>query len=121
MVYDGTQRSDILTHTVVNGITKTKHYHFKVRAINAVGFSDFSVALTSFAAVVPSVPLEFKYLSSDSELVNLSWRPPMHDGGSILTGYYVYYKITGTPSWDKTDLIPPETFEYQLSGLVADN
>jgi hypothetical protein len=39
IVYDGTNRSDVLTYTVTSGITKGKSYHFRVLAINKVGKS----------------------------------------------------------------------------------
>jgi hypothetical protein len=56
MVFDGTQRSDILTYTVTSGIQAKLNYHFKVTALNYVGTSGFSQTLTSLAAVVPTVP-----------------------------------------------------------------
>lgn len=56
LVFDGTQRADILTYTVTENIFSTKEYHFKVTALNHVGTSSFSPVLTSLAAVVPSVP-----------------------------------------------------------------
>jgi len=39
MIYDGANRSDVLTYTVTSGITKRKSYHFRVLAINNVGKS----------------------------------------------------------------------------------
>ena len=57
LIYDGTGRSDILTFTVLNGVKKTLNYNFKLVAINNVGTSDYSAALTSFIAVVPTAPL----------------------------------------------------------------
>ena len=56
LIYDGSKRSDILTYTQTIGITKTQYYKFKVLAINAVGESAESSAVTCFAAVVPTTP-----------------------------------------------------------------
>jgi len=39
MVFDGTQRADILTYTVTEDIVKTREYHFKITALNFVGVS----------------------------------------------------------------------------------
>jgi hypothetical protein len=39
MIYDGTNRSDVLSYTATTGITKRKSYHFRVLAINKVGKS----------------------------------------------------------------------------------
>ncbi len=56
LIYDGSGRSDILSHTQQQGITKSSYYKFKVQALNAVGSSPFSPVLTTFAAVVPTTP-----------------------------------------------------------------
>jgi hypothetical protein len=37
MIYDGSHRSDVRTFTVINGVTKSLSYHFKLIAITAVG------------------------------------------------------------------------------------
>ena len=39
MIFDGTQRADILTYTVTEGVVKTREYHFKITALNFVGVS----------------------------------------------------------------------------------
>lgn len=92
LVYDGTGRSDILTYTVTKNILKTKYYKFKVSAINAIGESTWSNKLSSFIAVVPTVPVHFAFVSSSSGTVNLKWEAPQFDGGATLLGYYIYSK-----------------------------
>lgn len=37
LIYDGTSRSDILTYTVTNGITKSEYYNFYIVAMNGIG------------------------------------------------------------------------------------
>lgn len=64
LVFDGSNRADIQSYTVVNGVKKTLSYHFKIVAINNVGESAFSAVLTSFIATVPSAPLGFIYTDS---------------------------------------------------------
>lgn len=60
IIYDGSNRSDVLTYTATTGITKRRSYHFSVLAINNVGNSPLSTpAMTSLAAVKPSTPLNF--------------------------------------------------------------
>ena len=91
LIFDGQQRSDILTFTITSGIKKSGHYHFKVTAINFVGVSAFSPTLTSFAAVVPSSPQNFVITTSNIGSVSLEWAAPKYDGGSPLSGYYIYF------------------------------
>ena len=106
LVFDGTQRADILTYTVTSGIQRSRHYHFKVAAMNYVGISEDSPILTSLAAVVPSTPISFTIETSGEGSVTVSWLAPDQDGGSSVIGYYIYYKITGSSdSWSKTQLV----------------
>ncbi len=120
LVYDGTNRADITSFTVVNGVKKTLNYHFKVIAINAVGSSDISPELTSFIAIVPTAPTDFKFTQSQASTISLEWKPPIFDGGASLTGYYIYFKIAGQLTWSKTALIAEDLFANTLTGLSAD-
>ena len=73
MIYDGSRRSDVLTFTVTQGITKGLEYHFKISAINAVGTGGLSPVLTCLAAVVPSEPQNFEVTGSNTGTVSVSW------------------------------------------------
>lgn len=119
LVYDGPGRADILTYTVLDGITKRRNYRFKVRAMNDVGIGEFSPELTSLAAVAPSTPLNFAFVTSGTGTIDLRWDPPMYDGGSVLTGYFVYYRIAGADTWEKTSIISSVLNELQLGSLTA--
>ena len=44
----------------------------------------------------------------------------MHDGGTSLTGFYIYYKIAGLTSWSKSVLITGDSFSHNMIGLTAD-
>jgi len=82
LIYDGSNRYDIKSSTLVNKVKKSLSYHFKVLAINAVGESDFSPILTSFIAIVPNAPQDFKFTQSQASSISLEWKPPLFDGGA---------------------------------------
>lgn len=58
---------------------------------------------------------------SSSGIINLSWDTPLYDGGSLITGYYVYYQLTGAATWTQSALISAATLTYSLSALTADS
>ena len=95
LVYDGSNssRSDVLTYTVYEGVTRGLDYQFVVQALNAVGDSDRSDPLAILAAVVPSAPLNLNVTGSGSGSVSLEWTAPEKVGGSVLLGYYAYYQL----------------------------
>jgi hypothetical protein len=118
-VFDGQQRADITSFTVAVGIKQSLNYHFKVRALNYVGASEFSEPLTAFAAVVPSPPMEFKIVESGLGSVSLSWKAPLEEGGSPVDGYFVYYRLKGSElAWSKSGLILPSQNQQTVVGLT---
>ena len=81
-----------MTYTVTQNVLKSHHYKCEVTAINAIGESLRSPKLQSFIAIVPSVPLNFEFVLSNSGTIEVSWDAPEHDGGATLLGYYIYDK-----------------------------
>lgn len=81
-----------------------------VQAINAVGASAFSPVLTTFAAVVPSTPLNLEIVTSASGTIDLSWEASQYDGGSPILGYYVEYRLSTLTVFSKTSLISATDF-----------
>lgn len=123
LIYDGTNRADLLSFTATKGIKKSLWYKFKVTAINIIGESQLSPDMTSFVAVVPSTPDEFAFVSSDAGSIEFKWQAPKYDGGATLTGYYIYYKKTLSglnTAFTKGDFIPASLLTYILTGLDAD-
>ncbi|MCL2496091.1 MAG: S8 family serine peptidase, partial [Clostridiales bacterium] len=68
---------------LINGMT----YTFKVRALNAVGFSD-EATTSATSATVPGAPQNLTAIPGDRQ-VALSWEDPLSDGGSPILDYQV--------------------------------
>jgi hypothetical protein len=47
--------------------------------------------LVVLAAVAPAAPTELNVTESGAGSLSLEWTPPIETGGSVLTGYYIYY------------------------------
>ena len=76
--------------------------------------------MVTFAAVVPTTPLDFNITGSSSGIIDVAWQAPQYDGGSPLTGYYLYYKLTTAATFTQSALINATEFTFQLTGLTAD-
>merc|ERR1711874_234379 len=77
----------------VTGLIPMKEYHFRVKAVNAIGES---VPLMTEKSIIaknacdePSQPGRPNIVDWDSDRVDLDWSPPESDGGSPITGYII--------------------------------
>lgn len=117
LIWDGTKRPDILTYTATQGITQSKTYHFRLTAANVVGVSEFSPTLDSLAAIVPSTPLNFALAGSGFGVVSFTWTTSSSEGGSPITGYYIYYRLN-SEAWLQSNLIDEAANYFDLTGLA---
>ncbi|GAA2569471.1 hypothetical protein GCM10010435_49360 [Winogradskya consettensis] len=69
---------------LINGIA----YTVRVRAVNAVGTSTASASTTVTPATAPDAPTALIPVGQDAQ-VNLTFVPPLNNGGSAITGYEV--------------------------------
>jgi hypothetical protein len=78
--------------------------------------------LKVFVAVVPSSPLNFTFVSSDSGSIEAKWIEPLYDGGATLTGYNMYLKKVldglNTP-FTQGSFIPSSELTTIVTGLDA--
>lgn len=100
-------------------VKRGESFHFKVEAINNVGVSDLSASVTILAALVPSEIENFAVDSTSSGSAVVIWDAPLYDGGSPLTGYYAYHKLTTDSSFTRSSLIAFGTTTYTFT-LTAD-
>lgn len=52
----------------------------------------------------PPGPPTPKVTDCTKSTVDLEWIPPLNDGGSMITGYFVEYKQEGQEEWEKVFL-----------------
>lgn len=86
-------------------------------AINAVGESSLSPSVTILGAVAPSQPKDFEVTASAAGTIDVAWTAPAYDGGSPLTGYYGYHKLSSAGTFTQSALIDPDTTTYQFTGV----
>ncbi len=79
------------TSTTVSGLTNGTPYYFEVEAVNTIGNSGPSnqLAATPIASAVPGAPT-LNSAQPGRRQVTLSYTAPTSNGGSAITGYYIY-------------------------------
>jgi len=71
-------------------------YDVFLRALSTTGtWSDESAPVTMLCANVPDSPDSLNLLLSAIDLILISWKPPLSDGGTPILGYSVWMKADG--------------------------
>jgi fibronectin type 3 domain-containing protein len=70
---------------VISGVT----YYYQISAVNSIGEGPLSNEVNATPYTVPSLPVNLGADAGDG-FVNLSWSAPASDGGTPVTGYYIY-------------------------------
>lgn len=103
---DGAEGSWSDLSTPAAGDTSAEHMnldpgtmkYYRLRAMNAEGYSDWSAsAMATVAAVVPDAPI--LTASASGTTIMLSWIAPASDGGAAITGYAIQYSMDGSTNW----------------------
>jgi titin len=105
------------SNNILGGVT----YEFKVVAVNIVGDSESSPALSILAAQVPTAPLNLHMLSADKTSITVQWSAPSSDGSTPITGYKLYWdESTGIILPDSIGDTTWQTLQFTQSGLDTD-
>ncbi|XP_074905359.1 myomesin-2 isoform X1 [Buteo buteo] len=99
---------------VVHGLETGEQYIFRVKAVNAVGFSENSQeseAITVQAALrksvshmaCPSYPHGITLLNCDGHSMTLGWKAPKYSGGSPILGYYMDKREANHQNWHEVN------------------
>jgi alpha-tubulin suppressor-like RCC1 family protein len=88
----------LLPSAVVTGLRGGTTYRFRIRAVNAVGNSNYSSMIDATPTAVPSAPLSLSGVPGSGS-VALSWSAPVSNGGAPITDYLVYRSSNGGASY----------------------
>ena len=110
------------TSAAIGSLAADTSYEVQVRATNAEGDGDWSVAGTgrTTATSAPGAPTGLTATASGATQIDLSWSAPASTGGSAITGYKIEVSPNGGSSW--TNLVANTsntTTTYAHTGLTA--
>ena len=121
-----------LTRYTHEGLSPGTTHHYRVAAVNGEGTGAYSnVARATTDAGAPSSPRNVRALGRSSSSIEVSWQPPLDDGGAAVTGYAVErsrsvngpwtLRVTNTGStetaWTDTGLTPVTVWYYRVTAL----
>ncbi|XP_058812494.1 twitchin isoform X4 [Topomyia yanbarensis] len=110
------------THTVVPRLNKGNKYEFRVMAENLQGRSDGLVSKHPVVAkdqfVLPGPPTKPDITDSGYDQITLTWKPPISDGGSRITGYNIERRDAATGRWIQANKYPVPNIEFTDTGVI---
>ena len=110
------------TSAAIGSLAADTSYEVQVRATNAEGDGDWSVAGTgrTTATSAPGAPTGLTATASGTTAINLSWSAPASTGGSAITGYKIEVSPDGTSGWtDQVADTNSTATTYAHTGLAA--
>ena len=128
-VYDSLSASSVLTSTptmvtrtsaTVSGLTNGTSYYFEVEAVNAVNNSlpSNELSATPVASAVPGAPT-LTSAQPGRRQITLSYTAPSNNGGSAITGYYIYIGTSaGGVSTTPINSTPIDYTRVTVTGLT---
>ncbi len=69
-----------------DSVENGRKYYYRLRAINSLGEGPFSPVISTMPVGPPDPPWNLQVAEGDG-MVTISWRAPLRDGGSTVTGY----------------------------------
>ncbi|MGA1872434.1 MAG: fibronectin type III domain-containing protein [Thermoplasmatota archaeon] len=103
----------IKTSYTDKGLIPGKVYYYALTVINPLGEGARSPAVSTIVLGPPSAPAISSF-ESGAHTINLSWVPPLQDGGVPLTGYTIEIRQEGDIEWDR---VYEEGNDHEFFGL----
>eukprot|EP01156_Anaeramoeba_ignava_P013860 Anaeramoba_ignava/a607668_1194.p1 GENE.a607668_1194~~a607668_1194.p1 ORF type:complete len:1591 (+),score=507.77 a607668_1194:78-4850(+) len=112
----------------IGGLEAETSYDFEIKAYNDAGWSYYWSAIATISTDDSTVPDKVSIpslISSTSTSLGIEWGKP-GDGGSDITSYNLYYKLTSEMFWNEISIDlggnpSPSTNDYVLNDIYSGN
>ncbi|XP_056148751.1 myomesin 1a (skelemin) [Lampris incognitus] len=113
-----------MTRFVCHGLSTGVNYVFKVKAVNAAGYShsspDSEAVVVKAAISISGKPSHVTLQEAAKDYMVLSWNAPADDGGADIRGYFVDYRTVKsgvTGKWHEMNHQAVTTTSYKAENL----
>ncbi|GFS52696.1 down syndrome cell adhesion molecule [Trichonephila inaurata madagascariensis] len=109
------------TTLTVRGLRPKTRYFFRVKCQNTLGESQFGaeVAATTLEEPPRHAPEEVRAITLSSRAINVTWKVSVEDTDDSIEGYYVGYKLYGSP--DTFTFKPVESIKGRTQYFIVSN
>jgi len=94
-------------------------YAYRMRVVNAVGFSSYSNTVSFTTPTIPGAPTSVSGTRLSNTSFRINWGAASSTGGSPITGYQVERQKIGGISWTAVGTFSSSTFTTTVTGITA--
>jgi predicted phage tail protein len=106
------------TNNIVTGLKNYGLYRFRVAAVNEAGISGFvTTNQVTVPRPIPESPTDLAGIAGDGR-VDLTWKAPSSNGGSMLRFYIIELSVDGGKTWRFVSNNLPRVTSASITGLV---
>lgn len=115
---DAPEQPGVTTTRDVPDLVNGTRYAFRIAAVNRMGQGPWSPRGTGTPVGPPGPVVDPETVGSLTE-IEVTWKPPLNDGGRPIRAYLVDYRLSSSPDWIRAARVPGDTTVATIEDLVG--